>query len=87
MREDLENLWYSYIVETGTVRTEQERAIIKNLSEIDEQFRAKLNQEQIALLEEYDKAFTATYSLLEKDAFVKGVRFATRFLVEALYEE
>ncbi len=87
MREDLENLWYSYIVETGTVRTEQERAIIKNLSEKDEQFRAKLNPEQIASLEEYDKAFTATYSMLEKDAFVKGIRFATRFLVGALYEE
>ena len=87
MQQNLESLWYSYIVENGMVRTEQERAIIKNLSDNDEQFRSKLNQEQISLLEEYDKAFTATYSILEKDAFVKGIRFATRFLVEALYEE
>ena len=87
MEKDLEQLWYSYIVETGTVRTESDRAIIKNLSEKDEQLRSSLNQEQIKLLEEYDKAFTATYTLLEKDAFVKGIKFATRFLFESLCEE
>ena len=87
MRQNLEDLWYSYVVENGMVRTEQERAIIKNLYEKDEQFRALLNQEQLVSFEEYDKAFNSTYSILEKDAFVKGVRFATRFLIEALYEE
>lgn len=87
MKKELEQLWYSYIVETGTVRTEQERVIIRNLSEKDEQLRSKLNQEQIKFLEEYDKAFAETYNLLEKDAFIKGIKFATRFLFESLCEE
>lgn len=87
MEKELEQLWYSYIGETGTVRTEQDRIIIRNLSEQDKKLRSKLNQEQVKLLEEYDKALNATYNLLEKDAFIKGVKFATRFLFEALCEE
>lgn len=87
MEKELEQLWYSYIAETGTVRTESDRAIIRNLSVKDEQLRSKLNQEQIKLLEEYDKAFTSTYNLLEKDAFIKGIKFATRLLFESLCDE
>ncbi len=87
MEKELEQLWYSYIVETGTVRNEQERTIIRKLSQKNEQLRSKLNQEQIVLLEEYDKAFTSTCNILEKDAFVKGIKFATRFLFEALCDE
>ena len=87
MKKELEQLWYSYIAETGTVRTESDRAIIRNLSVKDEQLRSKLNQEQTNPLEEYDKAFTATYNLLEKDAFIKGIKFATRFLFESLCDE
>ena len=87
MEKELEQLWYSYIAETGTVRTESDRAIIRNLSVKDEQLRSKLNQEQTNLLEEYDKAFTATYNLLEKDAFIKGIKFTTRFLFESLCDE
>lgn len=87
MEKELEQLWYSYIAETGTVRTESDRAIIRKLSVKDEQLRSKLNQEQTNLLEEYDKAFTATYNLLEKDAFIKGIKFATRFLFESLCDE
>lgn len=30
MEKELEQLWYSYIAETGTVRTESDRVIIKN---------------------------------------------------------
>ena len=50
MEKELEQLWYSYIAETGTVRTESDRAIIRNLSVKDEQLRSKLNQEQIKLV-------------------------------------
>lgn len=84
MRNELEKLWYSHIIEEVSKRNDQETELIKNWSAKENEFRAKLNQEQIALLEEYDAAVCKMSSASEKHAFIKGVKFTTRFFIEAL---
>lgn len=84
MKKELEKLWYSYIIEEVSKRNDQEKELIKNWSVKESEFRTKLNDEQKALLEEYDAAVCKMNSASEKNAFVKGIKFATRFFIEAL---
>lgn len=84
MRNELEKLWYSHIIEEVSKHNDQETELIKNWSAKESEFRAKLNQEQISLLEEYDAAVCKMSSASEKNAFIKGVKFTTRFFIEAL---
>lgn len=84
MEKELEKLWYSHIIEEVPKRNDKETALIKNWSVKESEFRAKLNQEQIALLEDYDAAVCKMSSASEKNAFIKGVKFTTRFFIEAL---
>ncbi len=86
MKKELEKLWYSYIIEEVSKRNDQEKEIIKNWSAKETDFRAKLNDEQMTLLEEYDAAVCKMSSASEKNAFIKGVKFTTRFFIEALCE-
>lgn len=85
MRKDLEDLWYYYLIEVPIKRNSKENATIKKWSEKEDYFRSKLNEEQRGALEEYDKAVSEVGRISEKNAFVKGVMFATRFIFEALY--
>ncbi len=86
MKKELEKLWYSYIIEEVSKRNDQEIEIIKNWSAKEAEFRAKLNDEQKALLEDYDAAVCKMSSASEKNAFIKGVKFTTRFFIEVLCE-
>lgn len=86
MKKELEKLWYSYIIEEVSKRNDQEKELIKNWSVKESIFRAKLNDEQKVLLEEYDAAVCKMSSASEKIAFIKGVKFTTRFFIEALCE-
>lgn len=87
MRKELENLWYNHMIEEISKRTDEEKEIIKNLTEQDNRLRDKLNEEEKALLQSYDNAFLQVSRISEKNAFVEGVQFATRFLIEALCGE
>ena len=44
-----------------------------------------LGEEEKALFEELEEMFQRTNKDVEKNAFQDGVRFATRYLIEALY--
>ncbi len=86
MKKELEKLWYSYAIEDVSERNDKEVEIIKNWSAKETEFRAKLNDEQKSLLEDYDAAVCKMSSVSEKNAFIKGVKFTTRFFIEALCE-
>ena len=43
-----------------------------------------LNEEQTQILEKYESSEEELYSLAQEDAFTEGIRFAVRFLVEAM---
>ena len=87
MRRDLEDLWNYYLIEVPIKDTKKENFIKDIFSKKEKEFRSKLTQEQIELLEEYDEAVLSVGRINERHAFIKGVMFATRFIFQALYEE
>lgn len=86
MRKELENLRFNYLIEVPIKRSNEENIIINNLTEKDRLFRSSLNEEQIKFLNEYDDAVAQVVRISEKNAFIKGIMFATRFILEALYK-
>lgn len=86
MRQDLENLWFNYLIEVPIKRSNEENIIINKLTEKDWLFRSSLNEEQIKFLNEYDDSVAQVGRISEKNAFIKGIMFATRFILEALYK-
>lgn len=87
MKKELDDLWNYYLSETILHKNEEETEARKQWAKDEDALREKLTQEQIALLEEYDKSFFAVNSFIEKRAFIKGVKFTTRFLFESLCED
>lgn len=86
MRKELEDLWY-YLIEFPVKRSDRENAIIKEWLKQEDYFRSKLNDEQLQILEKYDYATSEVSRISEKNAFFKGIRFATQFIFEALNGE
>lgn len=87
MRKELEELWQYYLIEVPLQRNEKEKEIIREYGEAEEKLRAKLNDEQKELLEEYDNSVSETNSISERYAFIKGVRFAIRLIFEAFCDD
>ncbi|MBQ8765577.1 MAG: hypothetical protein IJZ16_02115 [Clostridia bacterium] len=87
MQKDLEKLWFDYLIEVPVTKSEKEKQIINEFTEKEKLFRSKLNDEQVEFLEEYDNAVSKVNSISEKNAFVKGIMFATRFIFQALYND
>lgn len=87
MREDLNDLWNYYLIEVPLKNTEKEELLVKRYSKQEDKFRSKLTDEQIVFLEEYDKAVSELNRISERHAFIKGIMFATRFIVQAMYED
>ncbi len=87
MRKELEELWQYYLIEVPLQRNEKEKELIREYGEAEEKLRAKLNDEQIELLEEYDNSVSETNSISERYAFIKGVRFAIRLIFEAFCDD
>ena len=84
MSNDLEKLWFEYLIEFPIKNSEKEKQIINEYTEKENLFRSKLNKEQIEIFEEYDNAVSKVSSISEKNAFLKGIMFATRFIFQAL---
>lgn len=87
MQKDLEVLWFDYLIEFPIARSKKEKTTIDKWSKKEKYFRSKLNEEQIIILDEYDDAVSAVSRISEKNAFLKGFMFATRFIFQALYGE
>lgn len=87
MKKELSDLWENYLVEAVMDKCDEELEARKQWARDEDVLRSKLNQEQIALLEEYDQSFFAVNSFIEERAFKKGVKFTVRFLFEALCED
>ena len=84
MKKALEDLWYSYLMENTWEENTEKKAIVSKLAEKENALRSLLTAEQKEQYEECEKLLQELYSLSEKEAFIKGVCFATNFLVEAL---
>lgn len=87
MREDLKDLWDYYLFEVPLKDSKEDKRIKECCAVAENNLRQKLNAEQITLLEEYDNARFSLNEIRERNAFIKGVMFTTRFIFQALYDD
>ena len=87
MKRVIEDLWYSYITNCLTEQTKEEKKILRTLIEYENDLHSKLNDEQKNSLKNYEDYLDKLSDISSRGAFIKGIRFATIFLIEALYIE
>ena len=84
MKETLEKLWQEYISdECDSIKTLEERKMIKNVAELHEKVIAILSEEQKNAVEKYIDTICEMDSIFAKKAFFNGCKFAVSFLLEA----
>ena len=84
MNSFLQDLWYTYELQRFRPQDAEERELLSLIVRSEETLFANLNEEQKALLKKYKDSIRDLHCLSERDAFVRGVRFAAAFLTEAL---
>jgi len=87
MKPTLEDLWYSYLAEKRTVMSEEECEIMNVVVNNSQKLRNTFNHNQEELFEKYDDSLADLRICYEKDAFLKGINFATKFLFEAIQND
>ena len=85
MKRILEDLWYSYQMENAVKFGKEEKEMAKKISIAEDALQKSLNDEQKVALKIYEDCLDEISDACEKKAFVKGIRFAVGFLLEALY--
>lgn len=83
MQRVLEKLWYQYLEESEPNQSLDEKIALNMIAEADKKLRNGLNDEQIKLLDEYVELWGDMCNIQRKESFIKGVRFATKYLLEA----
>ncbi|MBR6506119.1 MAG: hypothetical protein IKT37_00765 [Clostridia bacterium] len=83
MQRVLEKLWYQYLEESEPSQSLDEKIALNMIAEADKKLRNGLNDEQIKLLDEYVELWGDMCNIQRKESFIKGVRFATKYLLEA----
>ena len=88
MKKATEHLWWEYMAEEcARIETEEEKKAMKELTRVGEELRKPLTEEQNTLLDKFAESLGSLQSCFMEKAFVKGIRFATSFLWDALKEE
>lgn len=86
MNNSLEYIWGMLVQEEpimcGNAETKKLRRI---LSEHDDKLRKKLDKKHIEELDSYLDCLSKLHAICEEQAFIMGVRFATDYLLRALY--
>lgn len=80
----LAQLWYSDASLRVTEWTAETEKVLTELEEQEENLFATLTREQKDALNTYKTDLLNLCTLYEKDAFTKGVQFATAYMIEAL---
>lgn len=84
MNKTLSDLWY-YILEQHPFETRAEaKELLDRAVEKEEALHATLTRQQKEYLKKYEDCLGELYDVYEKEAFIKGIRFATNFLMEAM---
>lgn len=84
MSKLLESLWYDYISQESA-RSDELNAVSEKIAQSRDFLLGDLNNEQKSALMEYENCLNQLHAVCEKDAFVRGVRFAVQFLGDAVY--
>ena len=82
----LSDLWNTELFENRNERAREMHDAVKKTETSLNKLISTLNAEQRALLEEYEENINALSGFSSEKAFEKGIRFATKFLLDALAE-
>lgn len=85
MKNTLEQLWDSYLMENPVNQNTERKKLLDTLVRCEDTLRASLTPEQINALGKYDACLLDISTFDQKEAFTKGVRFATGYLLDVLY--
>ncbi len=83
MQRILEKLWCHYLEDDDPRTSLEEKIALNIIEETDKSLRKGLNDAQIKLLDEYIECWGELCAVYRKESFIKGVRFATKYLLEA----
>lgn len=85
MTGTLEDVWDSWLeAETGAACSAQAKELLAKVIQEKDSFLNLLDEKQKDALQAYDDCQNALSAVYEKQAFIKGVRFATGYLLDAL---
>ena len=84
MNRILEELWYTYQIGILAEQKPEEREALDDFVLLQEKLRESLTEEQKAIYDNYEICAIKSNCISEKEAFIKGVRFATQYLFETL---
>ena len=84
MKNLIEDLWFSYLIEERTVLSDSDRLIVNSSKQKRDKIYNALNREQKTDFDDYEENSNNICNIYEKEAFVKGVRFAVEFLFGAI---
>ena len=80
----IEDLWDLYQSETPAKFDKDLSEYFKHSELCREKLLENMSDKDKELFETYQQTMMKMECIVEKDAFVKGVKFATKFLVEAI---
>ena len=80
----LEQLWYAHESLRVTEWTEESEKLLIELDALEDTLFPQLTAEQKSALENYKVSVNDLRFQFEKEAFMKGVQFATAYMSEAL---
>ena len=87
MKTMLEELWYSYQMENPIEKNDQNKILLSKLVEKQDYLHDNLDPEIFKICEECHDIIFEMNENSNKESFVKGIRFATKYLIEALYRK
>ena len=79
----LEKIWDT-IKMLDTKASVEEASITPDLESLDQALNESLNEEQKELLHKYYDLLSELNIILEREAFIKGIKFATEYMIEAV---
>ena len=80
--EALDKLW-EYIETFNPYASEEEKAILIVVAEKSEKLSKSLTSDQTLIFEDYHDSLSELHSVERKESFIKGIKFASQFFLEA----
>ena len=85
MKYSLDCIWECINI-THPDATEEEKRLMKIVLKIEEALINAVKEEQMKLLENLQESISNLINSERKEAFIKGIKFATQFFLEATKE-
>ena len=84
MKELIKEIYDNYYLEKSADNSEERREALHKVVEKQKELLAVIGKKERLLLEEYESARTNLEWSTHKEAFIDGVEFGVRFIIDAL---